>query len=598
MTNRFIFLRVQISVFSLCLAGALAVGSNLSVQAQPESASVPYEEPVVDSVAAAKYLPHDTLAFARIGDVVRFRETWENFSFAAQLNDPQLKKFFDDAFRRMGRVSQGLGIDLIGLIQSVDGELSLASLENSKSQLSFVAVAEFEDDAAAATWLDRLEKKLEAESAEPTHLTVNSTELRSWRRTAPEAYTNLSYFRNGNHIVFADQLQTLAETANAAGDSDFQSLADNPNFQHVMSRVAPAGDSSGLNWYGHPQGLVEAAISANLGGEAPPEVVEFLEPLGLDQIRGLGGTYWFGQGGMDSVSTTYGYVETPVRGALKALTLPATPQTPPQWVKDDVSIYSQINWSVERLFDTLREVVDAHRGPGSFDDMMGAVPVAGGRATLAELAEAIDGPLQIAGEIPQDARALLQQKLVIGFGIKNDALIRGMIRDVAEQAGGKTETVGKAEMIRVPMELGQIVPELGGFAKMEVGVAVTDDAVLFSPNADYLADTFGEARAKLRPLSESPEYQQIAAQFPENTSMINYQRQDGRLEGLYENLRSGFLNPQGIPMIAGGVFNFDFTTLPEFPAMSRYLQTTGSFIVPEEDGFRIVNLALPPREQD
>jgi hypothetical protein len=31
--------------------------------------------------------------------------------------------------------------------------------------------------------------------------------------------------------------------------------------------------------------------------------------------------------------------------------------------------------------------------------------------------------------------------------------------------------------------------------------------------------------------------------------------------------------------------------------MSRYLQTTGSFIVPENDGFRVVSMALPPREQ-
>ena len=79
--------------------------------------------------------------------------------------------------------------------------------------------------------------------------------------------------------------------------------------------------------------------------------------------------------------------------------------------------------------------------------------------------------------------------------------------------------------------------------------------------------------------------------------MITFQRQDGRLEGLYEQLRGGLLNVAGIPGVAGGQVDFDFKSLPPFTAMSRYLQTTGSFVVPEKDGFRIVNIALPPHER-
>jgi hypothetical protein len=79
--------------------------------------------------------------------------------------------------------------------------------------------------------------------------------------------------------------------------------------------------------------------------------------------------------------------------------------------------------------------------------------------------------------------------------------------------------------------------------------------------------------------------------------MITFQRQDGRLEGLYEQLRGGLLGSTGIPGLAGGLSDFDFRALPPFSSMSRYLQTTGSFIVPEADGFRIVSMALPPRER-
>jgi hypothetical protein len=321
-----------------------------------------------------------------------------------------------------------------------------------------------------------------------------------------------------------------------------------------------------------------------------------IDALGLDQVRGVGGTLWLGQAGMDSVSTTYGYVQTPVTGALKALSLPANAQRPPDWVKENVSLYAQINWSVDRFVETLREVVDRSRGEGAFDDSFGSLQVAADGTTLAQVAQAIDGPLHVAAEIPQNASELLRQRAVFAFGIRDPELVRGLLRHTAHGRNESPEKIGGAEMIRFRIDLADALPGAGVLPPMEIAVAVSDEAVLFSPSADYLAEMFGD-RGKLRPLADSPEYQQIASQFPQQTSMITFERQDGRLEGLYEQLRRGLLNPAGIPAIAGSLTDFDFEALPPFPSMSRYLQTTGSFIVPEKDGFRIVSMALPPREQ-
>src|SRR5262249_12069055 len=149
---------------------------------------------------------------------------------------------------------------------------------------------------------------------------------------------------------------TLAETARRAQVADANSLGRNENFQHVMSRIAPGEDRSGLNWYVNPSAVLRTAVAADLGGPSPPaELQQMIDAFGVDQVRGVGGTLWLGQGGMDSVSTTYGYVPTPVSGALKALTMPATAQRPPKWVKDDVSLYAQMNWSVAHFVATLRE---------------------------------------------------------------------------------------------------------------------------------------------------------------------------------------------------------------------------------------------------
>jgi Protein of unknown function (DUF3352) len=625
---------------------AFAVGANPPAgPTQPSPSAIHTPVPAPD---AADYLPADTLAVARIGNLAQFKKSWRNSSFGAQVDDPALRKFFLGVAGKLSRITDGLGVSVTDLWQLVDGEFSLAAIKNQEGQLTVVAIADLGNEAAARALVQRLEKQLLAEGADLTRLELGSTQLRSWRRGGHRNLANVSFFIQGGRLVFGEDLQTLAETARRAqegsrgndspprppaggegrGEGGHDRLSRNENFQHVMSRIAPGGDRSGFNWYVNPTAVVHTAMTANLGGASPPaELQQMLDAFGLDQVRGVGGTVWLGQGGMDSVSTTYGYLPTPVSGALKALTLPATVQRPPAWVKEDVSLYAQINWSVARFVETLRQVVDRSRGPGAFDQALGSLAVGADGTTLAQVAQTIDGPLHIASEIPQNASELLRQKTVFGFGIRDPKLLRGLLRQAAKTRNTSTELIGSAdtipggigsgnqqhplspqrgeragvrgenaEMFRFRVNLSEALPG-ADLPPMELGILVTDQAVLFSPNADYLAATFGQDRSHVRPLADSPEYRRIASQFPERTSMISFERQDGRLEGLYEQLRSGLLNVGGIPGAAANPFDFDFKTLPPFTTMSRYLQTTGSFIVPEKDGFRIVNLALPPHEQ-
>jgi hypothetical protein len=546
---------------------------------------------------AADYLPADTLAVARIGNIAQFRKSFRNSSFGAQLDDPALRKFFKSVSGKLSSITDGLGVSVTDLWELVDGELSLAAVNNQVGQLTVVAIADLGNEAAARALVQRLEKQLEAEGADLTKLELGSTQLRSWRRGGRRNLANVSFFIQGGQLVFGEDLQTLAETARRAQVADADKLSRNENFQHVMSRIEPRGNKSGLNWYVNPTAVVRTAVAANLGGTSPPEQLQqMIDAFGLDQVRGVGGTVWLGQGGMDSVSTTYGYVQTPVSGALKALTLPATAQRPPPWVKEDVSLYAQINWSVAHFVETLQEVVDRSRGAGAFEQALGSLSVAPDGTTLAQVAQTIDGPLHIAAEIPQNAADILRQRTVFGFGIRDPKLLRGLLRQAAKGRNRSTEQIGSAEMIRFRINISEALPGAEKLPPLELGIMVTDQAVLFSPNADYLAATFQD-RNNLRPLVDSPEYRRIASQFPERTSMISFQRQDGRLEGLYEQLRGGLLDVSGIPGVAGGPVNFDFKTLPPFTTMSRYLQTTGSFVVPEKDGFRIVNIALPPHER-
>lgn len=580
---------------AVCLAASPPATAQGAQEQQPEFRSEsPSTGEATERVSkrAENFLPADTLFYSRFANLSEFRKQWRASSFGAQAEDPAFAEFFTDVVQRVSGVTDGLGIDLTTLWMEVDGELSLAVVRNATNELSMVAIADFGDPASAAAMVDRLEAKLQSEAAESMSIEMADTKLKSWRRSRDRTLANISYFEEGGRVVFSDQVQTLAEAVRTGQSADASSLADNPNFRHVIERIVPRGDSSGANWYLNPTEVIDAAVSSGIAGNPDPQLVQSgIAALDLDQFRGFGGSFWLGKGNMDSVSTTYGYVETPVEGFWQAFTLPTAPQHPPEWVKDDVSLYSQINWSAARFHQTVGTLVDRVRGEGTFEETIGRMQIGQTGLTVSELAERLKGPLHIAAEIPADAQELTNQRAIFAIELTDAERLRQLVRDFAERSGAEVRQAGANEVYHFQPDLS----EFAGLPPLSFAVAVTEDTLMISPNADYLGETLS-GRETMRPLAESPEYQEIAAQFPEQTSMITYQRQDSRMAGLYEQLRSGILGGN-LPGLAGQLLELDFTKLPPWPAMSRYLQTTGGFVVPEEDGFRIVSFALPPREQ-
>lgn len=547
---------------------------------------------------AARWMPRHTIAMARFADVDQFRQQWKQSSFGAQLDDPAFATFFQGVADRWRQASQGSDLDLIRLWQDIEGEFSLGVLPDESGGLSVVAVADLGSEQAAGQAIERMENNLKASSGEPTRVSVGETELTSWRRNRDGVTSRLSYFRSGNQIVFSDTLQTLAETARlgsaAPASASKSTLGGDDVFDHVMDRITPEGDSTGINWYVNPSGVIRAAATNMTGGAQPAAIAAMTQKLGLEQFKGFGGSFWLGQGGMDSVSSTYGYVDTPVDGFWKAFVMPATQQQPPNWVKDDVSIYSQVNWSGARFFDAVGELVDRAGGEGTWQRTVGTTKVGGTDMTVAEVAAQLSGPLHIAAKIPETAQQLTRQEAIFAMEINDTQAIRNLVAAIAAETAAEKLPGGtdQTDVYRMQLDTSQFpaVPPL------ELAVTVTDKTLMFSPNAKYLQETLQNADEG-RPLSQSPSYQEIASQFPSQTAMITYQKQDGRIEGLYEQLRSGLIGGSGLPGLAGQLLNFDFQKLPPFPAMSRYLQSTGSFVVPREDGFQIVSFATPPREQ-
>jgi hypothetical protein len=94
------------------------------------------------------------------------------------------------------------------------------------------------------------------------------------------------------------------------------------------------------------------------------------------------------------------------------------------------------------------------------------------------------------------------------------------------------------------------------------------------------------------PLAETAAYKSIARRFPAQTGLISFNRQDSQIKSLYELLQTG---AAGFP--AGPLASFDFSKLPEFDALKKYMLPSGGFMQNEERGLKFTSFSLR-RERD
>ena len=559
------------------------------------------------AIPSESVLPKSTIALATFPSVSNFRDRWDQSSFGQMATDPAFGPFFGDVRERVATLSDAFGLDVLALWSQVDGELSVALVPGSgRQRLTLVGIVNFDrDESAAGQWLRRLESQLKTAGATSLSVTAERDDgtrrtLTTWTSTAVRngrpTQKSLAYYQDDGHVVVADGLPALLAIARSANPSE--SLKGSDAYQQVKSETQPARGSAAIRWYVNPAAAVDAAITSELGSQQSTDLLRRLvEKSGVNQFRGFGGLFDLPGGGLDSVTSTYGFVDGPPRGLLRAFAMDATRQQPPRWVKDDVSLYAQMNFEPQRLIEVVRETVDSTRGAGTFDATLLQQPVGGTDVTVAEIAQQIVGPIHFAAEVPESAAELTRQSTVISVGIRDPKQMAELIDRLAGGSTEQTETKTGSTVYTLPLTLQ--VPSgtpLTALAAPELAVAIGPDGLMFSTDGDYLTATL-DGIGSGRSLAESPQYAEIARNYPEQTAVINYQRQDGRFAGLYEQLRSGGLPAVGTTGVLATTLGFDFQKLPPFSAMSRYLQSTGGFIVPAENGFRIVNFSLPPREQ-
>ncbi len=551
-----------------------------------------------EAVPTDRLLPPDVSVYVSIPDVDELKARLANSSYGGIAQDAafepfkaEIMKAFDSA---SDEVEKHLGVTLKDLLEVPSGEFAAAVLTPPGKKISAVMFLDFgENKKTVDALLEKGEKALEEQGATNDDEEYENTKITIWtiKKDADGENTpnKIAYFLKDTMIVIASDLNTAKGVLDRWDGKHSDTFADNDHYNLILEKCQTDDDNGLLVWFINPMSLVQAAVSqAAASNPQLALMMGFLEPLGVNSMKAIGGSFDMATDEFDGVSKTFIAIEPPTKGILNVFQFPAAEQKPPRWVSANASAWFSLNWDIASAYQGVETMVDMFRGPGSLAALIDQVAQQdeGPKIHLKkDVVDLIAGRIQVAvepGKKKSDEET--QGRVVVALGLKDAKKFQGTLAKIAKVPGfpGKTREFKGSTIYEFE------VPNFtGGLEPMTAGMAVGQDQLLFSNDVTALeaslrGDTDGDS------LAESPNYKRIAEHLPGKTSIVSFQQQDSQIQTLWETARAGKLS--------GEVADIDFTKLPDFDAIKKYLQPSGSYAVPDKKGVLFVSFSTKPQK--
>lgn len=550
-------------------------------------------------VPSDRRFPIDTLVYFSVRSVTDLKAQW-NKSLLGQLGREEgLAGFLQDVDEQFKKLSADLeretGVTLTELSSIPHGEIAAALVQAPGGKLGLIALLDFgehrelvlklvEKGVAAAVERGTKQSSEDFEDTE-IHSLIPPAETQNRKSPFP---MQPCYFVRDSFFVLANHPDVVKTVISRWDGKNERVLANNDTFKYIGERCRDENQESAplLSWYIDPIGIVKTAVAA--GGQNNLQaamVIGFLPTLGLDRFRGAGGTFDMVRGDFDSVSRTLVMMDPPVQGVLNVFQFPPESQSPPKWVPATASNYMTLNWDVAKAYTAVESLVDTFLGPGTTARKLQEIAdnaEAGNIHIQKDLLDHLAGKFHVVSE-SRPGDELAASRYLVALETKNAAAMRKTLAKVANIEGfpGKTREFQGETIYEI--STGDVEDDEAGFY---IGLAVTEGHLMIATDVKALEQVMRGAGDR-EPLAESPEYKKIAARFPAQTSMISFQRQDAQLKAFYDLLKS-----ERSSELFGGNVEIDFSKLPPFETIRKYLPPSGSYMEPDRRGLRIISFSL------
>lgn len=563
------------------LAASVMLLASLPLQAQTATAT---------KVASDQILPQDTFLYVSMPDVTALKNFAKNSSLGNLYNDPSLAEFKeevysaidDDLQENLLKFQDTLGLSLEELLSIPTGEVSLAFSAGEGNSMGAVFFLDYGDSGEQVQML--LEKAEQALSQTPKlsmqDESFNGTAITMFEidhgGPAPTPLAKeFGWFVKEQRLVFSNRIELLEGVlTNWDGDAA-KSFRDNEAYSYIMSKCQSSERSSLTTLYIDPIGMFTKLVQTGSLGQASMGAgmaMGFLPALGLNQMKAMGAVSEPGSGDFEAVSRSVFYAEQPPMGLMKAIQLDHAKKTPPDWVKENVTTYIATKWKIEEAFESVQSVVDMFSGAGTTAAQLDRAAQNGPGIHLKhDIIDQLTGDMQLITS-PSENEELPGDQMMVALGVRDDAAAADVLANIADQTGLELLEFRGVELYEAA----------GPAPGQAFSFAVSDGRLLLGMGGDLIKQVLRNDN-DLRPLADSKDFQRISGFFPANAVSVQFSRPAETYRRFYEMLQSGEA-AENFPGNQDLFSKIDFSTLPPFEAIAKYIKPSGGYTVNDEHG--------------
>ncbi|MCH8828530.1 MAG: hypothetical protein IID45_03030 [Planctomycetes bacterium] len=548
-------------------------------------------------VPAVKRLPREVYAYISVPNVTALKQRWDKTQMAAMTRDKAFAEFRKDIENQLkqlsGQAEKESGFKLEDLLNIPSGEITAVLMKGSKQVPAAVLFLDFGKNRSLVQKLaTAAEKSLKAAGMTRSVREIANTKVVVF---TPAANNNVeegtlsqleySYFLKETQLVISTDPAAMKSVLERWDGTHKETFADVATFRYIRNRCRTDGRAPLLEWYVNPLELMQAVL---LGIEETPaaakQAAAFLPLLGLNKFKAVGGAVDMATKEYESVTKFVVYVDLPLGGLLETFRFPAIPMTPPKWIPAKASSYSGFNWdvpnaysSVESLFNTFSVL----QGGPTLDkvlDKLAQDPNGPGIHLKKDVVDQLTGRFHVLADFidQQDASTAY---MITGIGVKDEKKVKAVLAKLAKHPDfpGKERQYKNQPLYE--LEFGAALGQNLG----TIVIAVRHKHLMISTSVEAMEQMLS-GKLPEKSLAESSDYRKIAAKFPQAMSIMSFQKSDTNINTIYNQFRSGII-PVNIPGI-------DFTKLPPFAKLQKYLPLSGGYTVPDKHGVYSVGFSL------
>ena len=571
-------------------ASLLALSALTSLTAIPSQARA--ERPT-----APKLLPQSTLAYARVHDTKDLVAAFKESGIGRMFNDPKVSPFIKDLYSSasdaFSAIEDEVGLPLDDILSIPQGEMCLALVGADQGVPAFVSIIQVNENLETAEKLiDRIIGRIENRGGGMETVTVEDTLVTVLKR--PNAERVIIFDRDGALVVSNDldlAKQIIGVWSGKA--KDVKTFAENPHFTAIMKRCAGIqGERPQITWFVDPISLAKQATRGNFSAAA---AMAFLDPLGLNGVRGIGGSLIMRpEAEFETINQMHVLLDNPRKGLVKMVAFSEGETTPEKFVPASTASYVTVNWDLEQTYKEADRIFSEIRQE---EGALGAeikrrINDQTGIDFKAEILDQLTGRATLFTWIQKPAR-FNSQCTFVGFKVKDEKAVKATIEKLIEKFNipAEKKSFGGVEYFRVPIGGGrqQTAPE--GF----------DTEILRVP--EPLLAFFDDYVAYM-----DSEHLEIASKIEDHThgellGMMAFARPEEGLRSVYEAARSDatkqLLSDAGDnPLFSALHRALDKNELPPFDVLAKYFAPTGTIVTNTETGFHWMEFAMKREDKD